>query len=225
MPWGSFVAWSDLDEGTADGAIAAEVSYFARLARRFEWKIYGHDRPADLGARLRAAGLQPEPAEALVIGAVEEVVAATADMAPPPGITLRCPDRGEPLDGIAALQSAVLGGDWAWLVAELEHELRADPTALSIHVAEAEGQIVGAAWVRFHRGTEFASLWGGSTLPAWRRRGIYRGLVARRARQAHGRGLRYLQVDASPDSRPILERLGLRAVSTTTPYVWCPPSS
>ncbi|WP_437808784.1 GNAT family N-acetyltransferase [Sorangium sp. So ce1078] len=225
MPRGCGVYWSDLDEETADGAIAEQVSYFAGLGRRFEWKTYGHDRPADLGARLRAAGLEAEAEEALAIGAVEDVAAATAGTVPPPGITLRCLDSGEPLDGIAALQSAVWGGDWAWLTAELQQEQHADPGALSIHVAEAEDQIVCAAWVRFHRGTEFASLWGGSTLRAWRGRGLYRSLVARRARLARERWLRYLQVDASPDSRPILERLGLNVVSTTKPYVWTPPSS
>ena len=35
-------------------------------------------------------------------------------------------------------------------------------------------------------------------------------------------GFRYLQVDASDNSRPILERLGFVAVTTTTPYVWSP---
>ena len=35
-------------------------------------------------------------------------------------------------------------------------------------------------------------------------------------------GFRYLETDASDDSRPILERLGFRAVTTTTPYVWSP---
>jgi hypothetical protein len=35
-------------------------------------------------------------------------------------------------------------------------------------------------------------------------------------------GIRYLQVDASPDSRPILERLGFLALTTTTPYIWRP---
>jgi hypothetical protein len=34
--------------------------------------------------------------------------------------------------------------------------------------------------------------------------------------------LRYIEVDASDDSRPILERLGFDAVTTTTPYVWSP---
>jgi hypothetical protein len=35
---------------------------------------------------------------------------------------------------------------------------------------------------------------------------------------AAARGFRYLQVDASPDSRPILRRLGFAELATTTPF-------
>jgi GNAT superfamily N-acetyltransferase len=76
--------------------------------------------------------------------------------------------------------------------------------------------------VRFRRGADFATLWGGATLQAWRGRGIYRATVAHRANLAAERGFRFLEVDASSDSRPILERLGFSAVTTTTPYVWSP---
>ena len=69
----------------------------------------------------------------------------------------------------------------------------------------------------------FASLYGGATLPEWRSRGIYRALVAARARLAAARGVRYLLVDASDDSRPILERLGFVVIGTTTPFQWTPP--
>jgi hypothetical protein len=46
-----------------------------------------------------------------------------------------------------------------------------------IFVAEAEGRVVSAAWLVSMPGTEFNALWGGSTLAAWRRRGIYRALM------------------------------------------------
>jgi hypothetical protein len=46
--------------------------------------------------------------------------------------------------------------------------------------------------------------------------------VGRRAVQARDRGFRYVQVDASPDSRPILEQLGLTVLTGTTPYTWTP---
>jgi GNAT superfamily N-acetyltransferase len=120
------------------------------------------------------------------------------------------------------MEAAVWGDDGASRANALEEELAATPDALTIVVAEAGGALVSAGWVRFPEGTEFATLWGGSTLPEWRRRGIYRSLVAYRARLAAQRGLRSLEVDASSESRPILERLGFRAVTTTTPYVWSP---
>ena len=46
--------------------------------------------------------------------------------------------------------------------------------------------------------------------------------MAVRARLAAEHGYKYLHVDASDDSRPILQRLGFTAVTTTTPYVWSP---
>jgi GNAT superfamily N-acetyltransferase len=59
-------------------------------------------------------------------------------------------------------------------------------------------------------------------VPQWRGCGIYRALVAHRAALAASRGFRYLTVDASPESAPILERLGFTHLATTTPYVFGP---
>lgn len=77
---------------------------------------------------------------------------------------------------------------------------------------------VCGARIDFHAGTEFASLWGGGTLEAWRGKGIYRALVSYRARLAAERGFRYLRVDALAPSRPILERLGFVQLTTTIPF-------
>src|SRR5207253_1915163 len=122
----------------------------------------------------------------------------------------------------AAREEEIWQDGRGWLVDSLEAERAVDPDAITIVVAEAGDTAVCAAWVRFTRGTEFATLWGGGTLPAWRGRGIYRAIVAYRANLAALRGFRYLQVDASADSRPILERLGFVAVTTTTPFIWSP---
>src|SRR5437868_6794294 len=50
-----------------------------------------------------------------------------------------------------------------------------------------------------------------------------RATVAYRAALAGKRGFGLIEVDASANSLPILERLGFVAVTTTTPYVWSPP--
>ena len=99
------------------------------------------------------------------------------------------------------------------------------PDGIAVVAAEAGGDVVCAAWMTYFEpgAGSFARLLGGSTLPQWRGRGIYRALVAARAQRAAARGVKYLQVDASDDSAPILRRLGFRAVTTTTTYVWTPP--
>ena len=236
-PYGCFVTWSDLDAASADQAIGEQIAHFASLdegrGRRFEWKLFGHDHPADLADRLTAAGFEAEEAETLVIGLAHEILATTQASPSPslPGLAIRevCEATLDAdLARMGALHAAVWGGDFDWLMDELRVKYLADPGVLRIHLAEAPGPdgtplALSSAWLRLQQGTEFASLWGGSTLAEWRGKGLYRELVRRRAAQAVGAGFRYLQVDASPDSRPILERLGFHIVTWTQPFVWSPP--
>jgi GNAT superfamily N-acetyltransferase len=217
-----FVDYRDLGglEGAElDELIARCIDRYAARGERFEWKTFGHDRPADLGKRLAGSGFVAEERETVVIGSVT-AIAAEPQLAD--GVALREVTERTDLDRIAALEATVWGDDGSRVAEMLEGELAADPHALAVVVAEADDAVVCAAWVRYAEGTDFASLWGGATLPGWRRRGIYRATVAYRARLAAGRGFRYLAVDASDDSRPILERLGFVAVTTTTPYLWSP---
>ncbi len=212
----------DLDGSELDELIARQVSVFAERGERFEWKLHGHDRPPDLAHRLRAAGLTPEDEETVVIARVEGVASRPLL---PEGVSLREVTERSDLDRIAAFEQAAWedADGQGWIADMLEAERTADPDGISIVVAEAGDAIVCAGWVRYVSGTDFATLWGGATLPAWRGRGIYRATVAYRAGLAAERGFRFLEVDASSDSRPILERLGFSAVTTTTPYVWSPP--
>jgi GNAT superfamily N-acetyltransferase len=224
FPFGGFVLYSHLDglDGSdLDELIARQVRAFAERGERFEWKLHGHDLPADLPERLRAAGFEPEEQETVVIAPVE-AIARKPQL--PAGVSLREVTSREDLERIAAHELAVWNDDHSGLADMLEGEVLADPDALTVLVAEAGETVVCAAWIRYERGTEFATLWGGATLPEWRRRGIYRALVAYRANLAAARGFRYLETDASDDSRPILERLGFVAVTTTTPYIWSPPA-
>lgn len=218
-----FVGYRDLDglEGPAlDELIARCVAAYADRGEEFEWKTYAHDEPADLPERLRAAGFVPEERETVLIA---EVAAIAGEPVLPDGIVLREVTARADFDRIAEMERVVWNEARGWLSEMLDGERSADPDSLTVLVVEADGQVVCAGWIRYARGTDFATLWGGSTLPEWRRRGIYRATVAYRANLAAARGLRYLGVDASDDSRPILERLGFTAVTTTTPYIWSPP--
>lgn len=199
-----------------DHWIARQVAFFSGRGEQVEWKTYSYDSPADLADRLVAAGFVAEDEETLLLG---EVAGLVHDVTLPDGVALRQVSSEEDLARVDVLLRTIWGEgrDDGSLAAEV----RADPDALDVVVAEESptGPVLCAGWLRYTRGTDFASMWGGSTLPQWRRRGLYRATVAHRAALARDRGHRYVRLDTSPDSRPILERLGLRAVATTTPYV------
>ncbi len=113
----------------------------------------------------------------------------------------------------------VFGGDHRATGADIVAALGQQPRPVQAVVAMAAETPVSAARVEFPERSDFASLWGGGTRPACGR-GVFRALVAYRAALARDRGYRYLQVDASPDSRPILQRLGFTELATTTPFIY-----
>jgi len=208
------VVWSDLD-----AAITEQIAHFSGLGREFEWKLYGHDLPVDLGQRLRAAGFVGQPEETLMIG---EVAGLNLDAEPPEGIRILPVTDSAGVDLVAQVHEKAFGTDGSRLRHQLLAQLRADADTVVAVVALAGDTPVSAARMELVPGTRFAGLWGGGTVEGWRGRGIYRALVAHRARAAVDRGYRYLQVDAMSSSRPILERLGFEPLTTTTPYVHTP---
>ncbi|MEV7285119.1 GNAT family N-acetyltransferase [Streptomyces sp. NPDC093252] len=213
------VLWSDLDESTADAAIARQITDFTALGREFEWKVYGHDHPFDLGQRLVAAGFTPEPEETLMI---VEVADLDLDAEAPAGIRIVPVTDASGVDLAARVHEQAFGTDGARLRARMLAQLKADPDAVVAVLALAGDEPVSAARLELLPGTRFAGLFGGGTVESWRGKGIYRALVAHRARVAVANGYRYLQVDALARSRPILERLGFQPLTTTTPYLYVP---
>lgn len=219
-----------------DAAIAQQRDFFLRRGQRVEWKTYDHDEPADLADRLVAAGFVPEDDEALIVG---ELDVLTAMPTLPERVRLRTLGGGDPVDSIRQLLEAVWGEGSRWMTDALLEERAAHPDLLDITVADlvdehddeddehggAECPVLCAAWVRYSPGTDFAGMWGGATHPDWRRRGLYRAVLAERSRLAMARGYRFARVDASPDSEPILRALGLHRVGTTTPFILEPESA
>ncbi|GAB3591535.1 GNAT family N-acetyltransferase [Angustibacter peucedani] len=211
------VVWSDLDEASADAVVAAEVARFA--GTDWEWKHYSYDRPADLPQRLVAAGLVAEEVEALLVADVRELA---LDVRLPEGVRLEPVVDQAGVDALVRVHEEVFGGDHSRIGRALAARLAADPGSVAAVVAMAGDVPISSGRLELTRGTDFASLWGGGTLAEWRGRGVFRALVAHRARLAADAGYRYLQVDASADSRPILRRLGFTELALTTPFV--PPS-
>jgi ribosomal protein S18 acetylase RimI-like enzyme len=219
---GSGVLWSNLDAGSADEVIAAQVRLFAGRGEGFEWKLYSYDEPADLADRLAAAGFAPEEPESLMIGEIAAITDALASAGLPPGVRLERATDEAGVDRLVRVEELVFGRDDSALRASLLVQLASAPETAGLVLAMAGDEPVSSARTEFLPGTDFAGLWGGGTLPQWRRRGIYRALVRYRAELAAQRGYTYLTVDASDQSRPILERIGFERVAVTTPFNWSP---
>jgi GNAT superfamily N-acetyltransferase len=220
---GSGVIWSKLDSASADAVIAEQIEVFGRRGEQFEWKLYDYDEPADLAGRLAAHGLVAEEAETFVVAEVGEVIEALSSAELPAGVTAVQVTDPAGVELMAEVQELVFDDDRSDLREAILAQLAEAPDLVGIVLAMAGDEPVCAARIEFLPGTDFAGLWGGGTLPQWRRRGIYRALVRYRAELAAARGYRYVTVDASQDSRPILERVGFTPLAVTTPYIWTPP--
>jgi N-acetylglutamate synthase-like GNAT family acetyltransferase len=243
---GGFVTYRDLaglEGADLDALIGRVVAHFRDETdvRAFEWKTRGHDAPADLPERLAAHGLVAEPQETVMLG---EAAALAVPVELPAGVVVRRAGAGSgviPTEmsrlersnlhrsiGSTALRddiAAILRLQWGIFGPGRGPSLEAALAAIERDgdehwLAEVAGEVVSAGRLSVVPGTEVAGLWGGVTAPAWRGRGIYRALVAARAASAVEQGVRFLHSDCTEMSRPILERSGLVAVTTTTPYVW-----
>lgn len=211
---------STLHAHDADSAIEAEVAHFRSLGLAFEWKVFSHDRPSDLGDRLVRHGFRQGDREALVCREVRGFPSVET----PTGIRIERLADASGLSALAQLEQAAGHRENVALRMELREELTRTPNRLSVFVAWDGALPVAKAWIRYYADRDFADLWGGETLASHRKRGIYRALVAARLAEAQTRGVRYATTDALPSSQPILEKTGFRRLTWTTPYLWVPLS-
>jgi hypothetical protein len=224
-----FVSYQGLDgaaDTELDNLIRAAIEHFAADPGlvSFEWKTRGHDAPADLDDQLVAAGFVAADPETVMIG-VTAVVARLAGEST--GVVIRrAGDTGDLVSDvrtIGVLHREVFGPDSPNMDEQLLAAIAADPTGNELWLAEAGGRVVSAGRLVRVRGGRFAGLFGGATDPDWRHAGIYRALTAARARSAIAMGAELVYAECTEFSRPILERAGLVAVTTTTPYIWRRP--
>lgn len=212
-----YVIYSKLNENTADAVIEAQIKYFEGISQDFEWKTFDYDTPPDLVERLKRRGFEIEEPESLL---VQEITAhPEVYQGPIPNSVVRITDP-EKIDQITAIEAEVWGEDFTELGERLKRDITEHPETISVYISYQEERPVSAAWIYFHEGTVFASLFGGSTLKPFRRQGHYGRMLAVRAQEALSRGFRLLSVDASTMSRPILEKHGFQFLTTTTPCRW-----
>ena len=101
-------------------------------------------------------------------------------------------------------------GGWARILGE---EIQRAPERVRVLMAYDNDQPVASSYIVLDPRKTFAYLGGGATLASHRGRGLYRSLVAARARIAEAEGIANLAVEASPGSAPILARLGFEVLT------------
>jgi GNAT superfamily N-acetyltransferase len=211
------IIYSRLTAEDASEVISEQVRYFEDLGLDFEWKAYDHDTPADLLDRLARLGFELEDPEAVM---VLDLDSAPAALWQPIRHDVRRVREPEHLDEVLVVHERVWDDPHPWLREQLAKEMTEYAEHISVYVAYLDGVPASSAWIRFHPPSQFASLWGGSTVPEHRKRGLYTALLALRAQEAWHRGFRFLTIDASPMSRPIVEKHGFQFLTYAHACKW-----
>ena len=215
-PGMNFVLYSRLKPAEADAAIQAQVDYFVSLGQPFTWKAYDHDTPADLRERLAAHGFAcDEPSPVMFL----DLQAAPPALLEPVTADVRLLVRRAQLDDVIVIEEQVWRGAFGWIKQRMGDHMEL-PGYLSVYVAYVDEKPAAAGWVYFHAESQFAGLFGGSTVSAYRKRGLYTALLAVRAQEAIRRGYRYLLIEPSDMSRPIVTSHGFQLLVTSYDYEW-----
>jgi GNAT superfamily N-acetyltransferase len=122
------------------------------------------------------------------------------------------------LETVRRLLETVWDEPFEWFIPRMTRYLAPDGY-VSIYLALVDGRPASTAWSFYPPGSRFVGLFGGTTLEAYRGRGLYTALLAARAQEAIRRGRQFLHVDAGEMSRPILQRQGFSLLTETTPYM------
>lgn len=211
--YGSYISFFSFDENHTESIVKDQLAYFNKRDLCFEWKTYSTDKPSNIGKVLLANGFEKEDSESFMVLELSKAAGGSFDESQ---ITEVSDSKG--IRDAIRVQEQVWGGDFDWqyncLMSLKEHF----PDSVSIYVVYVNDQPVTSAWLTFNRGSPFAGIWGGSTIEEFRGNGYYTLLLNKRIAEAKSRGVKYLTIDASDMSKPIVLKRGFEVVATTTGY-------
>ncbi len=211
-----FLLWWSLTAAAAAEAVADQVAHVRASGRGLLWRVYAFDEPPELPGLLRAAGFVEEESGTLMFRDLALPFPLVADDA----ATISRVRTLAALDDYVAAGDLAFDEDGGWQ-REAFAERLADPD-LALFVAHVDGRPAAAGRLDMSVGDVFGYLFGGGVVPAHRRKGVYRALVAARVAVARARGLKYLCTDARDASRPILQSLGFVPVARQMTWLLTP---
>jgi len=208
------ISFSSLTEDIADVIILEQATHYRGLRTEVEWKVYQHDSPSDLLQRLERHGFEAGLRETVLVLDLQNH--ASWVEAPPAYRVIRVKDARQ-VDLYRQAAEEIFEKDYEFTASELLSGVRRRSTQHRGYLVIEDNIAVSIGRLYSHPQSAFGGMYGGGTLKQYRGRGMYRAIVAARAREAIKLGTRYLLVDALPTSRPILEKLGFVRLTDTWP--------
>jgi hypothetical protein len=215
-PGMNVVSFTFANETKLHDVIHREVDYFTPMEQPFTWKVYDHDLLPSLKNELASHGFEPDndPADVMVL----DVRKASSHLFEPVNLDVRRITDLDGLKDVIHVLDRVWGGHNSWVNDRLGLHLQV-PGYLSVYAAYVDDQPASIAWTYFPRG-HFATLFAGSTVPEYRKQGLYTGLLATRIQEIRRRGYPFAVVETGEMSRPIVARHGFQHLTTVHDFEW-----
>lgn len=215
-PGMNVVSFTFANEARLGEVIHREVDYLQPLNQPFTWKVYDHDPLPTLKDKLASSGFQSdeEPADVMVL----DLANAPGYLFEPVKADVRRVTDVDGLKDVIQVLDGVWGGHNTWVNDRLGMHLKV-PGYLSVYVAYVGDQPASIAWTYFPRG-QFATLFAGSTIPEYRKQGLYTSLLSTRVQEIRKRGYRFAVVETGDMSRPIVTRHGFQRLTVVHDFEW-----
>jgi hypothetical protein len=215
------VVYSHCTPGEIGKVIRKEISLAERAKYTLEWKVYGHDSPANLKEHLLLAGFSPGPVESLMALRLSPKALRAFQS---PDYEIRAIRDPKHLIDVASISREIGRTNVEEERKRLALSLQVNPEQMSVYVAFIDSEPVACGRIYFDEESKIAELSGGRTKTTRRKQGLYTALVRARLKEAITRGCKYVFVDALPTSEPILKKRGFEFLIHTQPFVYRPKS-
>lgn len=212
--WSNFIGAARLSPENADEIIQQVYDYFAGNNRSFGWMLDSSATPADLAKRLQKLGMKKASSYAgMALFAMDTPIKKN------PEITIRKAGHDD-IDDIITLMDEAFGsgssnGDL------YEYSLSRDDHFFLMAYVEGVKNAVALGRMYYYPDTDIAVMQDAVTTAAYRGRGIYSTLMAKRLEVAKNDAklVAVMQADRKT-SQPICARMGFQEISNLDFYIW-----